>query len=299
MEQLKRWLKCRGRKETGKRGDLIKRVSDCISSGNHRTLDVSIDEGKWFAAKVIKENKATDVSGYHQNNTDVPLAPLAGWRPFQSQGIPSFFNYGNIYHYALESVKTIAHDSAQNDEEDDHGLWHMTDKPLKNARKYVDSGFVHDVMDAKSEEHYFARAHVWPSMRTNLPHNVLLILSNTSGAVIHASCEPCKVSAQGRCSHVVAVLFYLLDYVQKHGPTATVPCTSQPCSWNKGKKRNKNPKRLSSADYPSKRKQSEVKLIDFDPRPKTHRQVTPAHITGLLRNLQSISGMANNDGLSM
>ena len=77
-----------------KRGDLIKRVSDCIiSSGNHCTLDVSIDEGKWFAAKVIKEYKAVDDSGYHQNNTDVPLAPLAGWRPFRSQDIPSFFNY--------------------------------------------------------------------------------------------------------------------------------------------------------------------------------------------------------------
>ena len=37
--QLKRWLKCRGLKLSGKRDELLKRVSDCIKSGNHHTLD--------------------------------------------------------------------------------------------------------------------------------------------------------------------------------------------------------------------------------------------------------------------
>ena len=54
--QLKRWLKCRGLKLSGKRDELLKRVSDCIKSGNHHTLDPSIDDGKWFSAKVLKEN---------------------------------------------------------------------------------------------------------------------------------------------------------------------------------------------------------------------------------------------------
>ena len=39
VDQLKRWLKCRGLKLSGKRDDLVKRVSDCIKSGNHHTLD--------------------------------------------------------------------------------------------------------------------------------------------------------------------------------------------------------------------------------------------------------------------
>ena len=56
VEQLKRWLKCRGLKLGGKRGELVTRVSDCIKKGSHRILDVSIDQGKWFAAKVLKEN---------------------------------------------------------------------------------------------------------------------------------------------------------------------------------------------------------------------------------------------------
>ena len=101
-------------------------------------------------------------------------------------------------------------------------------------------------------------------MRNELPHNVLIILSVSSGAVIHASCDPCKVFALGRCSHVVAVLFSLLDHVNEQGSTISTPCTSKECSWNKGKKRDKNPERLSEVKYPSKRKLSSTQVIDFD-----------------------------------
>ena len=36
VEQLKRWLKCRGLKIGGKQGEIISRVSDCIKKGEHR-----------------------------------------------------------------------------------------------------------------------------------------------------------------------------------------------------------------------------------------------------------------------
>ena len=68
------------------------------------------------------------------------------------------------------------------------------------------------------------------SMKSELHHNILVILSATRGAVIHASCQPCKVAALGRCSHVVAVLFSLLDHVKEHGATLSKPCTSKECT---------------------------------------------------------------------
>ena len=71
----------------------------------------------------------------------------------------------------VTDVDTNAH---QSDEDHNQGLGHMTAKPLKNGRKYVDSGFVHDVTDTKTEEHYFSRARVWPSMRNELHHLVCL-----------------------------------------------------------------------------------------------------------------------------
>ena len=294
VEQLKRWLKCRGMKLSGKRDELVTQVSDCIKKGSHRVLDVSIDQGKWFAAKVIKDNQEVIVDKSIKSKLSfVPTVPVSGWRTFQSQDIPVLFNYGHIYYYALESIKTVVTESGHQDDEDEEGLGHMTAKPLKNGRKYVDSGFVHDMMDTKTEEHYFLKAHVWPSMRNELPNNVLIILSVSSGAVIHASCDPCKVSALGRCSHVVAVLFSLLDHVNEQRPTISTSCTSKECSWNKGKKRDKNPERLSEVKYPSKRKLSSTHVIDFDPRPKSFRRVTSSHINGLLRDLQSISQKCN------
>ena len=52
-------------------------------------------------------------------------------------------------------METLATDY---DEDGDCDRGHMTYKPLKNARKYVDFRFVHDDMDAKSKDYYIVRA---------------------------------------------------------------------------------------------------------------------------------------------
>lgn len=90
---------------------------------------------------------------------------------------PALFNYGHVHFYALESIQ-----NAVNSDDSEELLGHMTDKPMTNGRKYVDSGFVHDTMDNVNDEHYFLRAHFWPSMRNELPHNVVVVLSVISGA---------------------------------------------------------------------------------------------------------------------
>lgn len=67
-------------------------MRDGIKSGDHRTLDVSIDEGKWFAAKAIKENcNLKD----NKSVVSLPLISKAGWHAFPSQDI--LFNYGHIH----------------------------------------------------------------------------------------------------------------------------------------------------------------------------------------------------------
>ena len=176
------------------------------------------------------------------------------------------------------------------------GLGHMMDKPLTNGRKYVDSGFVHDIMDMVNSKRYFVRAHVLPSMRTELPHKVIIVISVNSGAVLHAPCKPCRASSLGCCSHVVAVLFSVLDYVKKHGPMLAKPCTSEECTWNKDKEGNKNPRRISEAKYSSRKKQATLPVIDFDPTltPVKYREVTAIHVNGFLL---ALSG--ENEGISM
>ena len=70
----------------GKGDDLVKRVSDCIKSGNHHTLDASIDNGKWFAAKVIKESLELQATG---SSITLLFIPSTGWRDFPSHCILS------------------------------------------------------------------------------------------------------------------------------------------------------------------------------------------------------------------
>lgn len=186
----------------------MKRYTECLKAGKHHALDPSINDGKWFAAKVIKENCGLEQSC---NVVSLPEIPSKGWRDFPSCNIPQLFN-GHVHYYVLESIWNVNVNG-----EEDKGLGHMTDTPLKNGRKYVN--YVN--MDTMTAEHYLVRAHVWPSMKNELPHNVVVVLSVNSGAVIHASCEPCRVSSLGRCSHVVTVLFTVLDHVQKHGSLAS------------------------------------------------------------------------------
>ena len=193
-----------------------------------------------------------------------------------------------------ESIQNVA----DHPEDIEDGLGHMTDKPLKNGRKYVDSGFVHDMMDTVNGDHYSVRAHVWLSMRAELPHNVVVVLSVNSGAVLHASCNPCWASSLGRCGHVVAVLFCILDHVQKHGTMLKTPCTSQECSWNKGKKRNKNPRTLSDATYPSKRSKQTLSVFEFNLRPARYREVNELQVNKFLSNIQALSP-AEDTGASM
>ena len=57
VEQLKRWLKCRGLKQCGKRCDLVTRARDCIASGNSLVLDASIDNDQWYESKLSKGKK--------------------------------------------------------------------------------------------------------------------------------------------------------------------------------------------------------------------------------------------------
>ena len=89
VEQLKQWLKCGGLKECGKRGELLKRVRECIAS---------IKSGKSYAARALQEQKAQDKR--RQSNLVSFLAiPFAGWRKFPSQDIPALFNYGHVHFY--------------------------------------------------------------------------------------------------------------------------------------------------------------------------------------------------------
>ena len=54
---------------------------------------------------------------------------------------------------------------------------------MRNGRKYIESGFVHNMMDTVNADHSLVTAHVWPAMKTELPHNAIVSISVNSAEV--------------------------------------------------------------------------------------------------------------------
>ena len=74
---------------------------------------------------------------------------------------------------------------------------------------------------------------------------------------------------------------------------------SKECSWNKGKKRDKNLRRLSDAVYPSKLRKSVAPVINFDPRPSDYRRVFPEYVNRFAIALQILSQDSDGQSMSM
>jgi len=184
---------------------------------------------------------------------------------FPSQNIPANFNYGHIYHYLLESVVLLDQDGKKEDTD----LSHMTSKSLTKVEQYVKSGSISDIMDTCRNGNYYLKGKVAASMRNEF-RNVHITISIIGGAVLDASCT-CPASALGRCNHVAALLLMLNKHCMDNG-YEPASCTSKPCEWNKGKKANKNPGKVTEVSYictyfTKRRKQKFLTLI-LDQRPR-------------------------------
>lgn len=73
------------------------------------------------------------------------------------------------------------------------------------------------------------------SYRVDTFYSVMVAVSFNSRFTKDAS-YTCMVSGMGRCNHVAAVLYALLDYIQTFG-IENETCTSQTCKWNMGRKK--------------------------------------------------------------
>ncbi|KAL5022777.1 hypothetical protein ScPMuIL_001932 [Solemya velum] len=229
---LKRWLQCRGLKSTGKRDELLKRCKDAISC--KKEIDPAIDNGKWY------DKKCQDLKSSAANLTrDCHILPITGWEPFHPDKLPQLFNYGNIFHWLVESLPNLSVEEKDTGTVNNNDV--VTEKPLRRGRQYVSSGFVSDINVKVNSKLVHFKAIVRASMK-NTSYTVTSSLSVVSGAVRDASCH-CKASSLSRCSHVAALLLSLSDCVGKQSPA----CTDLPCKWKKGKK--STPTTINDAVY--------------------------------------------------
>ena len=94
------------------------------------------------------------------------------------------------------------------------------------------------------------KSKVQASYRIKDVHQVSVMINPSTARVIHGNCD-CKASCMGRCSHVAALLYVLLNYLD-YDDKENVPCTSKLCSWNQERKR-KLPHKADELQYTNKK----------------------------------------------
>lgn len=125
-----------------------------------------------------------------------------------------------------------------------------TAKPLQRGKKFVESDHLRNVLVSLTDRKKFfcIKCNVKASYKKN-EYDVRVMVNPENGKVIIGECN-CKASSLGRCSHVTALLYGLLNYriaSEKNEPA----CTSKLCVWNQGRKI-KKPLRIEERQYCNK-----------------------------------------------
>ena len=260
-----------------------------VKNENHTKIDIAVDLGKWYQIKAQEQAKKLPTAGLPS------VLPVTGWKAFSVHNIPLMFNEGHVYHYLVKSIPivavNVAYDTGGEDDTSSFDLAHMTTKPMRRDKQYLQSGNFDEMFDLMKNGYYCIKTSVMPSVRNDKPYVVLVTLSQASDPARDASCN-CKSSALGRCSHVSAVLQAILRQSEKKDDAQA--CTDLPCKWNRGSKR-KNPQEVHKAVYLSYKDKTGVS--SFNPRPKEARTVQQKQINDLVCALQHANMVSNTTSM--
>ncbi|KAL3869509.1 hypothetical protein ACJMK2_042180 [Sinanodonta woodiana] len=230
----------------------------------------------------------------HQDKPKASIPPVTGWNIFPSVDLPKHFNVGHVHHHIIESVQFTGQTPNTEENEDDDVQDLHTANPLNRGKYYFKSGHVQSMKDCEKNGTYYLKAKVMASYVMSTMYDTMVQISEDSGFVRDASCT-CIASSTGRCSHVCALLFAMLDYIEKNG-TDVQSCTSKSCDWNKGHKRYKDPKCVSDVIYENIKKQKISDVILYDPTP-AYSQQTPQKAGTDLLNATESNSMSSSESM--
>lgn len=258
----------------------IYRVKNAIK--NNVPVDQTVDKGKWLNILNAQNQSSNVLLSQKINYPNI-------WQPFPSDKVPKNFSYGSMYHYLVTSC--IDDDNSESDIENHANnnqcpkADYSTSKPLKRGKLYVESGHVFDILERLTSDKMFGmKCKVQASYKSKEVHQVSVLINPSTARVIRGTCD-CKASSMGRFSHVAALLYVLLNYLDDDEED-NVPCTSKLCSWNQGRKR-KEPHKTDEQQY--KNKNDISKRRSYDPGRSWTRPINKPKINNLLYDLQLIS----------
>lgn len=162
-----------------------------------------------------------------------PLIPSVGWDTFPSNNLPKNYNFGSMYHYLVETMPTYngdVHSDSDSGEEEEEVTVTITDpfdnsetdemlrcKKLRRGLTYYKSKFIRACTDTVKEGIHFVKGHVRASMNKQA-YWVHVAISQVSGRIIYCSCDStCVQRSLGRCSHVGAMLLFILGHTRLNG----------------------------------------------------------------------------------
>ena len=179
-------------------------------------------------------------------------------------------------------------------------------KAKRDGYKLMKANNVKKVKFNPSHDNYcFFESRVKASMTRNKFYNTRVSLDKNTARVKTACCG-CKAGATGRCKHVAALLYTILDYnecdLTEIPPDLT--CTDKPQEWNKprSKKLAEGPMSLNELlmikhDYEAdkirqksvKRAQRKAMKQSYDAAPSFARKISTASVEKLCTELERIS----------
>ena len=167
------------------------------------------------------------------NKKNIAEPQVADWTESMDV-IPLRYSYRSIVEYLLKRQVAIINTSGEA-----LGVPVMlptADKPLMKGHNFFASGNVGEVLLNRSScGAVHVRCGVLASMR-DTRYNVKCILDGESGLVHSASCQ-CPAGAGGKCNHVAALLFAMLDFVtEMRNPDC---CTNKTQVWHRPKRATK------------------------------------------------------------
>lgn len=245
-------------------------------------MDPTVDKGKWLNIINTLNQSPNVQQSYKINYPNI-------WQPFPSDKVPKNFTYGSMYHYLVTSCIDDDYDDSDiencGNNNQSSKVDYSTSKPLKRGKLYVESGHVFEILEGVTPDQMFCmKCKIQASYKAKEIHQVSVMINPSTARIIHGTCD-CKASSMGRCSHVAALLYVLLNYLDDCDED-NVPCTSKVCSWNQGRKR-KEPHKADEQQYTNKNDMS--KRRSYDPGRSLTRPIDKRKINNLLSDLQLIN----------
>ena len=160
----------------------------------------------------------------------VPAPQLDKWSD-HLDGIPQKYGYGSIVEFIVKrQAKVLSIDMTNV-----MVPLPTADKPLVKGYNFFASGHVGEILINTDNGIVYVWTTVLASMRETR-YDVNCVLQEATGLIVNPECK-CPAGAAGKCNHVAALLFAMLDFVKTMRQSES--CTSRPQTGHRPQRKNK------------------------------------------------------------